>query len=543
MTTCRLPIREDLNNYHMVNIPHKIKMKHTFLYIFLFFGIAFTASAQVNDALNTATNNKQFSADSAQFSAYDFAKTSPFFIKKLMPLTFNGLKINQIFEKGHLMKAQGATQVNTTALSTEGISQLKSITLWGLFSYNRSVEDSTSFSHQTRNNLANPYYFGSVKNLNYQRTVYNLKALASKNLLNDNLPIGLGADYRIGNHYSTNDPRGEISEYQLNLVGSLGYNLTKELTIGAAYRYGYGSEKVNVAYKNNSLSQGKVIPEFTNYLINGYGEGEEYNEKRTFQNNQIRNGLDAYLTFENEKLGSFNFTFQTSKEKQKFDYRTSLAIVEYISFNLVRENYRLFWLKKNATDRFSADLNYTKNNGDNYLNVYLANSYLYTNNSISAKGYYTLINKQFSHNFGLGLSKYEERKQDGIAGNDIRFNQLNYSLSYGINHQNKNNHNWGISVTGLYNQYLDSDFSVLLANEGVFTRNVIYYDYAFNTTSKFGANLTGDYSIPMFKQIQAGIKLGLNYWRRDDLKDFGRTLTSAPGKDRFSSNISLNLYF
>lgn len=518
-------------------------MKHTFLYIFLFFGIAFTTSAQVNDALNTVTNNKQFSADSAQFSAYDFAKTSPFFIKKLMPLTFNSLKINQIFEKGHLMKAQDATQINTTALSTEGISQLKSITLWGLFSYNRSVEDSTSFSHQTRNNLANPYYFGSVKNLNYQRTVYNLKALASKNLLNDNLPIGLGADYRIGNHYSTNDPRGEISDYQLNLVASIGYNITKELTIGTAYRHGYGLEKVNVAYKNSSLSQGKVIPAFTNYLINGYGEGEEYNSDRTFQDNQTRNGLDAYLTFENEKLGSFNFTFQTSKEKQKFDYRTSLAIVEYISFNLVRENYRLFWLKKNATGRFSADLNYTKNNGDNYLNVYLANSYLYTNNTISAKGYYTLINKQISHNFGLGLSKYEERKQDGVAGNDIMFNQLNYSLSYGINHQNKNNHNWGISVTGLYNQYLDSDFSVLLANEGVFTRNVIYYDYAYNTTSKFGANLTGDYSIPMFKQIQAGIKIGLTYWRRDDLKDFGRVLTNTPGKDRFSSNISLNLYF
>ncbi|WP_343523117.1 DUF6850 family outer membrane beta-barrel protein [Pedobacter sp.] len=527
----------------MAKILHIIKMKHNILYTLLIFGTAFTASAQVNDASNTATNNKRFSADSAQFSAYDFAKTSPFFIKKLMPLTFNSLKINQIFEKGHLMKAQDATQINTTALSTEGISQLKSVTLWGLFSYNRSVEDSTSFSHQTRNNLVNPYYFGSVENLNYQRTVYNLKALASKNLLNDNLPVGLGADYRIGNHYSTNDPRGEISDYQLNLVASIGYNIAKELTIGAAYRYGYGLEKVNVAYKNNSLSQGKVIPEFTNYLINGYGEGEEYNERRTFQNNQTRDGLDAYLTFDNETMGSFNFTFQTSKEKQKFDYRTSSGITKYISFNLINEKYRLFWLKKGRNNKFSADLAYYRNNGDNYLNIYLANSYLYKDNTIAARGLFSLINNQITHNFGLGLSKYGERKQDGIAGNDIRFNQLNYSLSYGINRQNKNNHNWGFSLTGLYNQYLDSDFNVLLANEGVFTRNVIYYDYAYHTTSKFGANLTGDYSIPMFKQVQAGIKVALTYWRREDLKDFGRTLTNAPGKDRFSSNISLNLYF
>ncbi|KIA92995.1 hypothetical protein OC25_14950 [Pedobacter kyungheensis] len=460
-----------------------------------------------------------------------------------MPVTYNNLRLGYNYEQGHLRKAQDATKLNNAFLSTEGISQLKSVSIWGQFSYNRTVEDSVAFAHQTRNNLANPYYFGSVRNVSYQRTVYSLKTLASKNLLGKNLPVGLGADYRIGDHYSTNDPRGEISDYQFNLIGSLGYHLTDHLAIGAAYRVGYGLEKANVAYKNNSLNQGRVSPEFTNYLINGYGEPGEYNENRTVQNNQKRNGLDAYLTFENDVLGSFNFLYQTVKDNQKFDYRTGDGITEYTKFHLTSENYRLFWLKKGKTNKFSADLAYSRNDGDNYLNVYLANSYLYKNNTIAAKGYFSLIKDQITHNFGLGLSKYEERKQDGIAGNDIRFNQLNYSLSYGINHQNKNNHNWGFSLTGLYNQYLDSDFSVLLANEGVFTRNVIYYDYAYNTASKFGANLSGDYSIPMFKQIQAGIKVALTYWRREDLKDFGRALTNTPGKDRFSSNISLNLYF
>ncbi|WP_029287936.1 DUF6850 family outer membrane beta-barrel protein [Pedobacter sp. R20-19] len=517
-------------------------MKNIILNIILALTLG-TVSAQTTDTINTSLKNKLFTVDSAQFSAYNFAKSSPFYIKKLMPAKFNNLIVGQNFEKGHLIRAQEADKVNSTFFSTEGVSQLKSITLWGQFSYNRTVEDSTSFSHQTRNNLANPYYFGSVKNLNYQRTVYNLKALANRNFIQNNLPIGLGVDYRIGNHYSTNDPRGEISDYQLNLIGSIGYNLTKEFAVGIAYRYGYGLEKVNVGYKNTSLSQGRVIPEFTNYLINGYGEAEEYNVKRDYQNNQSRNGLDAYLTYENNDLGNFNFIFQNIKDKQKFDYRSGAGILEFIQFNLVSENYQLFWIKKNSSNTITAHLNYTTNNGDNYLNNYLANSYLFKNKALSAKVLYTWFNKKLTHNLGFGLKKYEERKIDGVAGNDIRFNQLNYSLSYGINHQNKNNHNWGLNLTGLYNQYLDSDFSVLLANEGVFTRNVIYYDYAYNTTSKFGANLTGDYSIPIFKQIQAGIKVGFNYWRRDDLREFGRTMTKTPGKDRFSSNISLNLYF
>ncbi|QIL38482.1 hypothetical protein G7074_03840 [Pedobacter sp. HDW13] len=518
-------------------------MKNTILYMLLVFSSVLTAYGQKDDTQTSSVKNKLFSADSTLFAAYDFAKSSPFYIKKLMPATYNNLSIGHNFEKGHLMRAQNATKINNTFLSTEGISQLKSISIWGQFSYSRTVEDSVAFAHQTLNNLANPYYYGSVKNVSYQRTIYNLKTLASKNILSDNLPIGLGANYRIGDHYSTNDPRGEINDYQLNLVSTLGYNITKKLTIGTAYRIGYGTEKTNVAYKNNSLNQGRVSPEFTNYLINGYGEPEESNTNRTIQSNQTRSGIDAYLTYDSENIGDFNFSYQTSKEKQKFDYRSNSGITKFIDFNLVSENYHLFWLKHLALNSLSADFNYQTNKGDNYLNNYLANSYLFSNNIISIKGRYTLKKNQYTHNFGLGLSKYEERKQDGVAGNDIRFNQLNYSLSYGINHQNKNNHNWGISVTGLYNQYLDSDFNVLLANEGVFTRNVIYYDYAYNTSSKFGANLTGDYSIPMFKQIQAGIKVGLNYWRRDDLKDFGRVLTSAPGKDRFSSNISLNLYF
>lgn len=518
-------------------------MKNTILNIFLFIIVAMGAKAQTIDTLNQGTKNKFFTTDSAEFSAYDFAKTSPFYIKKLMPENFSSISIGHIFEKGKLIKAQDATTLNNTYISTEGISQLKSVSLWGKFTYQKAVEDSTAFAHQTRSNLANPYYFGSARNANYHRSVYNLKALASRNFIGNNLPIGLGADYKVGDHYATNDPRGEIKEFQLNLVGTIGYNLTKAFALGAGYRYGRGQESTSVTYKNTSLGQGgKVIPEYINYLIIGYGEPEEYND-RTFVNHQTRNGMDAYATYDSENLGSLNFSFQTSKETQEVEYRTPNSINHYASFNLVNESYRLFWLKKNGSSTWTADLSYVTNDGDNFVDTLKANSYLFKTNSLSGKAGYNWINKQFSHHVVVGLKKYEERKIDGIAGNDIRFNQLNYSLSYGFNHQNKNNHNWGISLTGLYNQYLDSDFNVLIANEGVFTRNVIYHDYAFNTTSKYGGNLTFDYSLPMFKQIQAGIKVAASYWRRDDIKEFGRILTKVPGKDRFASNISLNLYF
>ncbi|RZL57769.1 MAG: hypothetical protein EOO93_17440, partial [Pedobacter sp.] len=376
-------------------------MKHTPIYIVLFLSSIFSAFAQKKDTTNLGTIGKSINADSTKYMAYNFAKSSPYYIKDLMPVKFNKLSAGYNFEKGSLTKAQNPNSLNETFLSTEGISQLNSISIWGQFTYRRIVEDSTAFAHETRNNLANPYYFGSPKSVNYQRAIYNLKALASKNFIKNNLPIGLGVDYRIGDHYSTNDPRGSVSDYQLNLIGTIGYNLTKSLSIGAGYRYGYGFEKVNIAYKNSSVSQGKLIPEFNNYLINGYGEPEIFNADRRFQNNQTRNGLDVYLGYVSSDIGNFNMGYQTIKEKQSFNYRTDQGITEFTNFNIVNEHYKLFWLKNIAKISLIVEFGYETNDGDNYLIKYLANSYLYNNNTINVKSAFTFNKNQFTHNFGI----------------------------------------------------------------------------------------------------------------------------------------------
>lgn len=518
-------------------------MKQIHIYILIIFNTITVAFAQKIDTSNVGTTNLNFVTDSASYAGYNFAKTSPFYIKSLMPSKFNNLTATHSFEKGGLTLAQMPKKLSFTNFSTEGISQLQSVSIWGQFSYQRVVEDSVSFAHQTRNNIANPYYFGSQKSVSYQRALYNLKALASRNFINNNLPIGLGVDYRIGNHYSTNDPRGDIGDFQLNLIGTIGYHFTKQLSIGAGYRYGYGLEKVNVAYKNASLSQGSLIPEFNNYLISGYGEPEIFNTRRTFQNNSTRNGIDAYLTYNNDNFGNFNLSYQSIKEKQDYNYRTSVGIEHFVNFNIVNEQYRLLWLKNLGKNSVSVELGYQTNTGDNYVLKYLANSYLFKNNNINAKAIYTLKQNQYIHNFVGSLSKYEEQKIDGIAGNNIQFNRLNYNLGYSINHTDKNSHNLGIGISGFYTQYLDSQFNVLLLNEGSFTKDVIYHDYAYNTAARYGGSLSANYNIPLFTQIHAGVKITSTYMRRGELQNINRTLTSVPGKDRFFNNISLNLYF
>ncbi|RZJ74370.1 MAG: hypothetical protein EOO47_21265, partial [Flavobacterium sp.] len=250
-------------------------------------------------------SSKVFNADSVYKNAYEFAKLSPFNLRELMPLQYSSINAGFNYDKGNFMQAQNSAKIKDTYLKTEGSTQLGSIALWGLFSYHKTFEDSTMYNHQTRNNVSAPYYFGSPINVSYERSVYNLSALAEKNIIKKNLPIGIGADYRIGNHFSTNDPRGAISDFQLNLVSTIGYTFFNRLKLGAAYRYGYGQERFSVDYKNNSFSQIVLLPAYNNYLVNGYGEAYVKNIERDYNNDQTRNGFDTYINFESSALGNF----------------------------------------------------------------------------------------------------------------------------------------------------------------------------------------------------------------------------------------------
>jgi hypothetical protein len=84
---------------------------------------------------------------------------------------------------------------------------------------------------------------------------------------------------------------------------------------------------------------------------------------------------------------------------------------------------------------------------------------------------------------------------------------------------------------------------VPLVTQGQFTRRVILYDYLYNTASVFGGNFNADYSFPALKGVQAGIRLGVSYLQRADMATLGGVMPDVPGKDRFSSNASINFYF
>lgn len=518
-------------------------MKKIFLSIILFqLGLSTVFGQQIDTTkINLSLQNKLFNTDSVNFSGYEFAKSSPFNIAALMPAKFSKINIGANYEKGHFISAQNATKISQAYIATEGSAKLNSLSLWGSFRYEKSVEDSTMYNHQTRNNTTAPYYFGSPINLNYERALYNLKAMAEKNLFSKNLPIGFGADYRIGNHFSTNDPRGSVDDFQLNLVATIGYTFFDRLKIGGAYRYGYGQERVNIAYKNLSLSQNTLKPEYNNYLVNGYGEAYVYNSNRTYQNDLKRSGLDAYLNFTKSTFGDFYFTFSYLEEKQKFERVDAGGFTYFNDYNLETNNFSLFWSKKLGNKNISTLINYNNIDGKDLNYIYMANNYIYNRNSLSFKTNLSINSKNNLYNFYLATNQNEEQKQDGLTGNNIKYNRLDWSAGFGYSKTTSQSNVWGVSLSGLYSVPLSDYFNVPNSNVGQFTQKVIYFDYIYNTSTRLGGSLSADYSFKFFNQIQAGLKATATYLNKQKVVD--NSFIFTPGQDRFSSNISLNLYF
>lgn len=502
------------------------------------------ANAQTADtSAMKSLKNKILAADSASFAQYEFAKGKAFFTSG-MPDGFNTLSIGQEFSKGGYMPLQSSNKIRNTYMLTEGKSTLGDVALWGSFAYHRISEDSTRWAHQTRNNPTAPYYFGSVAKVNYERSVYQFNATAERNMLRQNLPFAIGINYRIGDHYSTNDPRGTVKDYQLNVQGSLGYYLSKRLKAGLGIKYGYGEESTDVAYKNKDNISNQSRADYITQVINGYNVEDDKIDHLEFRNDQSRFGFEGYLSYQSNDFGKFELNASYLKEEQKFvsKYVDVLKGRQLNDYHLSTYNFDLIWQKKIQKNQLIILLNYRNMDGRDFNYFVKSNNYLYNSNDWSAKAILSTKGKT-AFNYILELSKNGEERQDGLRGIIIGYNRLKTRAGIGFSRPLNGNQSWGLHVNGIYSMSLDDQFVVPAVNVQRFTTLVVYHDYLYNTSGFFGGSFSADYNFPTYKQIQTGIKLGFSYMDALKFKSLDRPVSAIPGNNRFVTNLSINFYF
>lgn len=518
--------------------------QNKYCFLFLLF-MPFAAIAQSKrDSLNSAGANlsQLVYADSVQLAKMRFAQSSSYYLAELMPDRISRAGVAYSFQRGHFIPAQGATTINNGGFSTEGTAKIGSVKLFGSLNYQKTFEDSTRYAHQTRSNTTTPYYFGSPGYVHYERTIYAFNAMASKSIWQNKLTFSVETNYKVGDHFSTNDPRGSVGEYQFNLKGIVGYRFSSTFKAGLGYGHGYGRESINIGYKNPRYYESSAFPVYYNHLVNGYREWDDALKNRSYDDKMVRNGADLFVDLNTNTLGDFHLNGSYFKENQNYFYSNSSGFTDYASYGLETIKLNLLWFRKSKNYDYGATVNLQSQTGKDFNLGYQANNYIFNGNQVTAKLFVNTYVNANTHSFYLAGQQHSEERTDGISGNNVYYNNLNLSLGYGLNHSLANRTYFAVNLTGSYQLPLDSEFKVV-QQPGYFTQNVINRDYIFNTATSLGGELKMTYGFPIFRTMRSAIAINTSYLRKLEAKTIESAYASLPGKDRFATNISLNLYF
>lgn len=483
----------------------------------------------------------QLAGDSAAYAVYRFAQLSPAFIQQGMPQAFNQVKVGVLHTSGGLAATQDASRTQSVQAATDGKVVLGKVHLWGAFAFERTAEDSTRFAHQTRNITAAPFYYGSPGKVHYQRKVYKANAMLLRPFFNNRLPLGAGIDYRIGNHFSVNDPRGNITEFELKMNATAGYTLVKNVTAGVQGYYGYGQEVLSIGYKNPQYRQSPLYPLYQTYVINGYGEPEyQPNDLRYRTARQMR-GAGGTLQYKvaNSWLALHG---KWEKEEQKYRDQNATGFNELAVYDVHTTQLNLLWNRRGPHNGLTAQLQWHQQRGKDFNLKYQANNYRYNAFSYTGALAYTVHSTAATFNYGLRAQYSSQQRIDGIYANHLRYVRASVTPSWGVNFRTAGKLNWGIGVNAVYDKALDHTANISAINVSYFTREVMYHDYYYQTADVAGGGL-GIHINHAFDGFNAGIKINASYRRA--LQWNGREWPQAlyPGRDRFMANAALVFFF
>lgn len=482
-----------------------------------------------------------YAADSVAMLGYAMAKQHPVWIAKEMKNGFNQNGIRTFYSKGNFIPAQGASQIKAIQVHTEGKTTWNKTHFWGSMEYLRQQEDSTALRHQTGINTDAPIYFGSLRKNYYERDLYNLKAAIQHPFADGKLPITWSVDYRLGSHFSNNDPRGRINDFQLNTALALGHQFGR-FSYHLQGSYGYGRERVQVAYKNDKYMKNTSDPLYVNWYMNGFGSAIHQLKDINYNDDFKRYGASLHLAYAQSEDQRFYINAGYKNEVQKFK-RYEESPQTYALLNTYTKDGYTFdalWTKRlNSRHAFAVQIEGNVWDGLDLSQDIGKPNYLFRSEYASAKGSYLLNSYTLS---GKVAYNYQEKK-DGRVKSELSYTHLQPSVELGkaivLNQQQA----LQVAVRWAHRFVLDDKFSLGANNAGIFAETILFHDYLYQASAAntFGGSI--NFLQQKLKKAAWKVGLDVHYTKRSTLPAYTFQATSIPGINRLQSNLHIALFF
>lgn len=506
----------------------------------LFFFIICSSISYAQSSYLDSIGAKDYDHSVIDGKLYELIYRSPVFVDEYVKNDHNNLLVGTSLMTGKFKGVHESSTTKDFRFQTQGKTVWNGFHLYGFFNYQKSIEDSTQLRHQTRINSSAPFYFGSERNNHYERSVYNIHAIVKKDILKG-LPLTFALDYRLGDHFSNNDPRATLSDFQLDTETALGWNVD-DFSVNLSGILGYGRERVSLAYKNDKYYNNLGFEEYTNWLMNGYGYSYRYTTRIRYNDDFRRAGAGLSANYRISPSSHLIFSSKWINEQQVFKHyeNTELTYLSLGEYDLDRWTSSLTYFRRFSTDRaIYLNTRYGYYQGINYDPELRASNYSYYEHNVGIEGVY----KRGRTQMGMSASYISVDKEDVLI--------QSYSLIEAIEPLIFVNKAWNtqreqkfLAHVGLGRKIvLTQDFLLPAIAENYFNRRVLVPEHLYQSTDYTHLDVNLGYQFQPFKKFKYGI-----YWNNSLLKPSGTMVSEEYaefklGKSRVNSELVFKVLF
>lgn len=522
--------------------------KYSFLFLIIFFLSSFNHLwAQDSILIGTHSSNQLIK---------DQVFNNPAAAMQWNVKNFTQSKVYFNYKKNEFSRKQTAKETQKYGFITDGFYSFSNdLKVFGNLLIEKSEETKVPYvlSEQRTEEeevISSPHYFVVPRAGDWTNQKYYLKGGVSKSFFN-HLILTAKFDFTAEKYSRKIDPRPEVTKNFLKGEMQLGYTINSHL-LYASGGYSQLKKDYNIIYSNNDLNY-EAYPETYLRFHAGYGRiinamfskyGTTGSSRMYFYRTQTPFFGGGYSYAKNNTL--FNASYNYSQSMETF-YLFKFADEDYKRFKYRVKTHKaeLYFRKKNNNNIYQSYLDYQKDNGLNY-DVYSQGSN-YKNSLQKISFQFSILNEENdfkNYNFGIvgnyALNKY----QDVLTSIFTKINSLNAGIF--INKDFKawaeDKFNAGININAYFSISTQFQYNnVTGTNPNTFIKEVLFHDYAFNTTNR----LEPGFDLQYFKKLKNSKKLVFycNTMVIFALQDSSKYYANMNTKSSFAVNAGIQLNY
>ncbi|RQO74088.1 hypothetical protein DBR43_01390 [Pedobacter sp. KBW06] len=453
-------------------------------------------------------------------------------------------KVSLIYDytSGNLKNAQMPASNSNIQFSSDGIRKLGRLKLYGDFTYSRIKDHGLGNSLRGEEIDDQPFYYFAEKESEVQRQKYHANGIISYELIRDKIYLSSGFNYIYYLADRSIDPRISLNWFDFIAKPELTW-INKHFHLGLSGLWGYGVENTALKYKNKDYSNGVAYPDRITYLNYGYGYTRKMYDN--FSRRKQYKGLGIHLATTLDSWNTLlNLDYKVSEDANGRSLESSLKNQVFSTYQSDQLEGQLLLTKQRGHQLQQIEAAYSTLIGEDYLEALAAKNY--TAKSQMAYLSFSNMKSKGNHSFEWGLhARYRSAfKKDAVTSHLFEYSYLQPGLKAGYYQANPGKYRFSAIVSPSLILPLQTIANVASTQVTEFTTTITYPDYAFRKITSGRLDLKLQYiNQTLSKDFRTGITLNAGFSKALDKPEIEYPSNFLPGEQRFSMNLSLNLYF